>query len=100
MSEEFNPKTAKFINTFQPCDLQVVGVNGKGEPVVVYHDVFKGRTSISVRSLYQVGDAWAPGKGLSLPVDNAVETGAEISKAINRVAMIVTKPAKKKPVAA
>jgi hypothetical protein len=57
---KFNAKTASYPATFTPENVVLVAENGKGEPVVVYTNDFKGKTYFHLRALYGDGGKWSP----------------------------------------
>jgi hypothetical protein len=79
-----------FGSGFDPANIVQVGTNGKGEPIVTYTNVYRGYESFHIRALWQQGEMWMPGKGLSLPMESAAET---LEKALKSLAK-ATKPAK------
>lgn len=71
---------SQFVNGFTPKNVVQVGVANNGDPIVVYHDEWKGRQQVHLRSLYDTRGVWNPGKGISMPADEAPAFFAAIAK--------------------
>jgi Transcriptional Coactivator p15 (PC4) len=48
---------------------EVVVIDDVRKPVVAYATVWNGKRYFHIRTLYQEGEEWKPGKGLSVPYD-------------------------------
>lgn len=63
---------SKFSSGFEPEGIVQVGVTFTGDPIVTYSNEFKGRKYVHIRSVWlDKKGCWAPGKGISVPADEA-----------------------------
>jgi hypothetical protein len=73
-----------FRSDFKPTGLVELSRTRPSEVLVAYHSEWKGKQSFHIRTIYLDGnDEWCPGKGISVPADQAATIIGKLVETIN-----------------
>lgn len=69
---------ADFRKDFEPCGIVTVRKNRR-EPTIAYYGEYNGKWRLHIRTIYQDdNEVWCPGKGISLPAEDAQDFATAI----------------------